>query len=398
MDPEQVCRSLEWLKVFSREDREEVLRKAPTTSERNSCVMDRIMQRPNWERKLLEALRMTHPQLVSDDIPVVHRVVWLVASPSDAASVVSTVQESKRLEAVFGPVQTDRGFLFRSCLHFRHSNTIVTLAFPSSDTDEGMRIAVRNIAGKWSRSNLVVFSGPCASLEPLGHPWIVSDRSVGVGNLQQLLEHVHDLEGRNEAPWLDQLTDQRESLVRFFDQVVWLVRLHTEISQPVSSAWLSSIGWNVGRSLDDNMEALLRFVPDWNNPDFQDYLLKESRQWTRDDSHPLGVQPTPSLKEAVRRQEEMLRASRRPHDIPAAAVRVGKVASGGAIDDDTVCSSRVCVVADALDQSLPGVPRLVCLSSLTPMEEIVPEELRGLALQSCHDLCIECILRLTQDH
>ena len=379
------------------------MRKAITTPERNTLVMDMIMERPDGKQKLVEALRMTKPQLISDDIPVVHHVVWLVASPSDAASVVSTVQGSERVKAVFGPVQTDNGFLFRSCLHFCRSNTVLTLAFPTFDTDEAVHVAIRNIGDKWPHCNLVVFSGSCVSLEPLGHPWIISEigsdgRSVAMDNLQQLLGHVNGLEERNKAPWLEQLTDHRERLVRFVGQLVWLARLHVEISDPNLSAWLSSVGWKLGRSLDDNMEALLRFVPDWNDHDFQDYLLKESRQWVRDDSHPLGMRPVPSLKEAVQLQERMLSSSRRPHDIPAAEVRVGKVVSSDAvIDNDTVHSSRTCVVIGGLDASLPGVPRLVCLSSLPPLEEMVSEQLKGLALQSCHNLCIECILHLTSD-
>lgn len=386
--------------MFAREDRELVMRAGPTSSERNSSVLDKVLDYPDKERKFLETLRMTHPQLLSTDIPIAHHVVWLVASPSDAANVVSTVQGSERVDAIFGPVQSDRGFLFRLCPYFHHSNTVVFLAFPSSGTDEAMRTAITSIGAKWSCCNLIVFSGPCMSLEPLGHPWIISElgrcgRLVPTHNLQQLLGHISELERRREAPWLEELTDQRETLTRFLDQMVWLVRLHSEISGSDSSAWLSSVGWHSGDSLDDNEETLLRFVPDWRNPEFNDYLLKESRQWVQDDSNMLGMRPVPSLKEAVRLQETMPISSHRPHDTPATGVRVGKAVSGGAIDDDAVESSMVFTVADALDKILPGVPRLVCLSSLPQTEGIVSEQLRGLALHSSHDLCIECILHLT---
>ena len=69
--------------------------------------------------------------------------------------------------AIFGPVQTDRGFVFQLCLHFRHSNTVVTPAFASLDTDEGMIISITDIADKRSRSSSVVCSLSCILLEPL---------------------------------------------------------------------------------------------------------------------------------------------------------------------------------------------------------------------------------------
>lgn len=125
---------------------------------------------------LLECLRLAQPVLANNCIPVSHLILWCLSSPEAAATVVEVLENSRSVKVVFGPIEHDKGFLFRQCCCFKLVSTVLIVVFPERDGVEAFSLAVTEACHKWSSSlRLVVYSGHSTGVGVhVGSPVLIS--------------------------------------------------------------------------------------------------------------------------------------------------------------------------------------------------------------------------------
>ena len=183
MNTALVAHLLEQRGVIGKTDRQNAMSKDDQI-QGNEVILDFLaLQRKNPDTHdvtlvLLECLRLAQPVLAHDFIPVSHLILWCLSSPEAAATVVEVLENSRSVKVVFGPVEHDRGFLFRQCCCFKLVSTVLMVVFPERDGVEAFSIAVAEACHKWSSSlRLLIYSGHSTGVGVcMGSPVLVSPK------------------------------------------------------------------------------------------------------------------------------------------------------------------------------------------------------------------------------
>ena len=164
MDTALVSYLLEQRKVILLADREEAMSK-DTRVNRNETLLDVLERRkgdPDTFPVLLACLRLAQPSFANSfkTVKISHTILWMLASPEAAASVISVIMNSQEVNAEFGPVEHDTKYLYRSCTYFKNISTALVVAFPDRDGVSHFQSAVTEARKKWSETLcLFVYNG-----------------------------------------------------------------------------------------------------------------------------------------------------------------------------------------------------------------------------------------------
>ena len=156
---------LEQREVIHLSDREQAMAK-DTTVGRNEVLLDCLERRmkgdPDTVLTLLECLRLAQPSFAAtfETVKISHTILWMLASPEAAASVINVVKNSQKVTAEFGPVEHDTKYLYRLCTYFKNISTALVVAFPDKDDVSHFQSAITEARKKWSKTLcLFVYSG-----------------------------------------------------------------------------------------------------------------------------------------------------------------------------------------------------------------------------------------------
>ena len=314
MDPRKVVWHLQRRGVLDQFDREKILAPA-TTLDKNDRLIETISKRSRADfYKFIDVLWVVDTALAEEIIPTRFRVLWYVASTSDAAAVVYVLE--KYANIVFCDVEVGADCLFRcgrafdvdemSCLEVR-------LVFPVDETPDSMsKTMTAAFVSVCPQADMALMSGVCrgggdgvtrsGDLVVANQVTQLSGLHPPVGPRRVHLEKLeHHLQNLIQPPWLEEVNSDLLDECSKQNQTLWLTQLYLELlkcKNGQQSDWLTSCGWSVSQSLrcKENQAVLARNLPDWESGKLASFLLRgRALFWQSDHKSPLGMSPPDSL-------------------------------------------------------------------------------------------------------